>query len=150
MSGTTTMLTKEALAARLNGREYGKEITKAEGAEAKAAGLIVAFGYSDDNLELRGAMDDEVSAYDLCEIGVTAGLIIVPKDDHDIDDPDELIRKGWTPPKAVFTIKAEWCPDDLETSWRITSSLPYASFDVMEDGALFCRGIVIDTKDIPQ
>lgn len=49
-------------AAMLNGREYRREITKAEEKEAKAAGLIVAFGASDDNLELRGAVDDEIGA----------------------------------------------------------------------------------------
>ena len=37
MYNTTTTQRKELLAARLNGREYRKEITKTEEAEAKAA-----------------------------------------------------------------------------------------------------------------
>jgi hypothetical protein len=54
----------KALAALLTGREYRQEITRAEEADAKAAGLVVAFGASDDLLEFRGAIDDEVGCYD--------------------------------------------------------------------------------------
>ena len=51
-------MTKEELAAMLNGREYGKEITKAEEEKAKANGLVVIYGYSDDNVELRRHLVD--------------------------------------------------------------------------------------------
>jgi hypothetical protein len=36
------------------------EINKAEERQAKDAGLVVVFGYSDDGVELRGAIHDEV------------------------------------------------------------------------------------------
>lgn len=49
---------------KLEGREYRKEITKEEEEEAKAAGIVVAFGASDDLVELRGAINDEFGAYD--------------------------------------------------------------------------------------
>ena len=39
-------MTKEELAAKLNGREYGQEITDAESTEAGKAGLLVIFGAS--------------------------------------------------------------------------------------------------------
>lgn len=42
------MIAKE-LAQLLNGRQYGKEITQLEEAEAKRSKLVVLFGYSDDN-----------------------------------------------------------------------------------------------------
>lgn len=48
----------------LNGREYGDEITREEEAMAKAHGLVVVFGYSDDNMEFCGAITDEVGCYD--------------------------------------------------------------------------------------
>ena len=41
-------MTKEELAATLNGREYNHEITKEEEAEARENGLVVIFGASDD------------------------------------------------------------------------------------------------------
>ncbi len=53
------------LAAQLNGREYGSEITKEEEAAAKKAGLVVVYGASDDLVELRGAIEEEVGAYDM-------------------------------------------------------------------------------------
>jgi len=54
------MITAEELAAKLNGREYGEEITDTEEIEAKKSGLVVIFGYSDDSAELRGAINDEI------------------------------------------------------------------------------------------
>ncbi len=50
--------TKEQLASRLTGREYGDEITEEEEAEAKASGLFVIFGASDDLCEIRLAVID--------------------------------------------------------------------------------------------
>ena len=135
-------MTKEELAARLNGREYREEITRDECREAKGSRLLVAYGASDDLLELSGAVDDEVGAYNGTVVELTAaGRIIITRDDH-----DELVRDGWAPPEAAFTLRAEWCPADLEASWRVTANVPFASFDIMEDGDLFCRGCVIDLR----
>ena len=39
---------------RLNGREYGQELTPAEAQRAKEAGIVVVFGASDDLMEFRG------------------------------------------------------------------------------------------------
>ena len=61
------MMTKEELAAKLNGREYLHEMTKEEEREARASGLVVIFGASYDIMELRGAVTDQ---FDYC--GVTA------------------------------------------------------------------------------
>lgn len=49
-------MTKESLAAILNGRTYGDEITKEEEAQAKAAELVVIYGASDDLVEFGGAI----------------------------------------------------------------------------------------------
>lgn len=120
-------------AALLNGREYRKEVSRAESAQAKAAGLIVAFGYSDDNLELRGLVDDEISAYN----GTVAEIrldIMEPVEDEAC--PDCVARAG------VIKVHAEWSPKDLNASWLITPSVPFEPFDIMEDGELFCRGAV--------
>ena len=56
-------MTMETLAAILDGREIGSEITKAEADQAKAAGLVVVFGASDDLMEFRGAIYDEIGCY---------------------------------------------------------------------------------------
>ena len=64
-------MTAKELAEVLSGREYGMEIGREEEKEAKAAGLVVVYGYSDDNVELRGAIDSEEGAYDGTTIYIT-------------------------------------------------------------------------------
>lgn len=77
---------KEELAAMLNGREYRNEITREEAAEAKAAGLVVVYGASDDLMEFEGAIRDELGCYD-------GGTAFVDKkgllDRGQIDDGDD-------------------------------------------------------------
>lgn len=48
---------------KLNGREYGNEISRSEMLEAQTDNVIIVFGSSDDELEFRGLIYDEVSAY---------------------------------------------------------------------------------------
>lgn len=55
-------MNRDKMAALLNGRSYGEEITENECAIAQAHGLVVVFGYSDDNVELRRAIHDEIGA----------------------------------------------------------------------------------------
>lgn len=149
-------MTPQELAARLHGREYGKEITKAEAAAAKAAGLVVVYGYSDDNVELEGAIDDEVGAIDGTTLRVTPqgrlqdweSLIDSTSDE---DAYEEYFRKKVA---GFKTIEAVWCPKQTETdtepfaSWAFKTTIPHATFDVMEDGELFCRGIVFALADV--
>lgn len=47
-------MTAKELAEMLFGRKYGMEITSEEARATKDAGLVVVYGYSDDNVEFRG------------------------------------------------------------------------------------------------
>ena len=53
-------MTAKELAEILSGREVGEEIIWGEERDIKDAGLVVVYGYSDDNVELCGAINDEV------------------------------------------------------------------------------------------
>lgn len=112
-------VTKEQLAERLNGRQYGREITREEEKLAKESGLVVVFGASDDLCEMRGAIDDEFGCYDGGEIECE-------------EYPETLIAK--------------WCPSD-ECSWGYETDLPHADFNIYEDDMLYCVGIVVDLKE---
>lgn len=146
----------KAFAARLNGREIGEEISPAEANEAESLGLLIVFGYSDDNTEFRGVMDDELGAWEGREFVIcrrSDGELFVPEQRR---DHDGLLRAGWKPPETrrVLTVTAEWDPHPRdpskpECSWLITSDAPFAPFDIMEDGELFCRGAVIDVPGEP-
>lgn len=104
-------------AERLNGREYGNELTRIEEAEAKARGFVVVFGYSDDNAEFRGAIDDEVGCFD--------GGRVYENGDKYID--------------------AVWC-DSCEGNydWTYKTNIPHATFDIYDYGGKYCRGIVFE------
>ena len=63
-------MTKEQFAEMLNGKQYRSEMTSDDGELAKDNGLVVVFGASDDLMEFRGAIDDEIDCY----VGGTAYL----------------------------------------------------------------------------
>lgn len=137
-------ITMEQLAHLLDGREYGSEITADEEAVAKEAGLVVIFGASDDLVELRGAIDDEVGAYDGAKFSVDREGVIARERDDDWSD-DEM--ESWFRRKTGgVLIEAKWCPDDFPGwSWVITTdSAPHLAFGIVEDGEPFCRGIVVE------
>jgi hypothetical protein len=148
-------MTKESLAALLTGREYRKfDLTKEEAEQASAAGLVAVFGYSDDNLEFRGAIRDEIGAYE----GVTAVLYkkgkncygVVPDDRETIReiDHDHELEAALAARRTGQTVRAIWAPKVPNATWFITTQLPCAAFDIMEDGGLFCRGLVLDVADL--
>lgn len=101
-------------AEKLNGRQYGNEITKSEEQEAKELGFVVVFGYSDDNAEFRGAYNEEIGCWD-------GGRVY--------EDGDQYID-------------AVWCKGDF--CWTYSTNIPHATFDIYEDGEKYCRGIVFE------
>lgn len=127
-----TRLTRDEAAARINGREYLQEITKGLAAEMKASGLVAIFGSSDDLLEFAGAISEEVGAYSGALVHISPKGNVIP-DDSDIP---ESVGSIW--------VEATRSPNGIEASWLITSEAAGSPFDIMEDGELFCRGLVID------
>lgn len=128
------------LAALLNGRQYMKEIAKEEAAHAKAAGLVVLFGYSDDNMEFRGAIHDEVGCYD----GGTAYLTSAGLLTNDCES-DECPHFEKMKEKAA-TIKAFFDRDGY--TWVYETDIPHETFEISEDDEKFCRGIVFALADV--
>jgi len=136
-------VTKEELATKLNGREYGEEITPKEEAEAKASGLVVIFGASDDLMEFRGAINDETGVYEGGIVYLNSdGLLSGP---DCCDDPDDcpFFKKEASKAKVVEAI---W--NDGIYSWVYETKIPHATFDIMEDGEKYCRGIVLKLSEI--
>lgn len=142
-------MTKEQLAQKLNGREYGDEITYEESAAAKSDGLVVIFGYSDDNVELRGAIDDEISMWDGGTLYLHQGGCLDNPDDIDCDRCIKQLKQ-----KQKKCIAIACCWDAEPYSWIIKpeydNSIPFASFEIVEGKDKFCRGIVVRLEDLPQ
>jgi hypothetical protein len=140
-------LTKEALAAMLNGRQYGKEISKLESARAKSAGLVVVFGYSDDNVEFRGAIDDEIGAYNGTTLRITPLGLLPEWDVDDMSDEQDAEAYFLKKHAGYQEIEACWASEG-DYSWTFKTEIPHAPFEVLEDEGPFCRGIVFALADV--
>lgn len=122
------------LAALLNGREYDSEITKEERQAAKEAGLAVVFGGSDDLCELCGAIDDEVGCFD-------GGTVYLDADGvFEKDDECDLCKLQERHLKTCRSIDAIWGEDGY--SWTYKTDIPHETFEIMDDGEKYCRGMV--------
>lgn len=144
--------TKESIAQLLNGRSMGHEIEATEEVFIKASGLVVAFGYSDDCVELRGAISDEVSAYDGTTFHVTKEGVAPIWREGEQKTFKEAVKYFANNKLPGADIEAVWGPKNLSLnlSWAFNTELPHATFDILEDGEPFCRGIVFSLEDLPK
>lgn len=129
----------DVLAAALDGGEYPFDLTREQEVAAEAQGLVVVFGSSDDLMEFRGAIHDELDCYDGGTAYLTdAGLV---SNDCEADDCPHFERAK----KSARTIEAVWAEGDV--SWQYRTDIPHATFRVMEDGDTYCIGIVFSLAD---
>lgn len=134
-------MTAAELAAKLNGREYGSETTSDEVQAAKAAGLVIVYGASDDVVEFEGAIVDEVGAWEGVTIPLTSAGLFKACDDEDCTHTAAAL-------KATRAIKAVWTDGHPTPPWTFGTDIPHATFEVVEDGEVFCRGIVFALADV--
>ena len=133
---------RKELAALLNGRQYMNEVTEAEARQAREDGLVIVYGYSDDNMEFDGAIRDEVGCYN----GGTAylgekGLLY---NDCDNDDCPHFAKLQAKAP----SITAKFDVDGY--TWVYETAIPHDTFDIWEGEETYCRGIVFSLSDARQ
>ncbi len=133
-------MTAKELAEMLSGREYGGEISNREAQSAKEADLVVVYGYSDDNVEFDGAIQDEVGAYNGTTIYITCGGIL-RNPDCDRDDCPYFVQER----EKAKTIKAVW-HDKGGPCWTFETDIPHETFTIVEDGEPWCIGIVFSME----
>lgn len=141
MNGKSIPSLTPALAVKvLDGCEYGDECSKEFETMLKANGLVAVFGASDDLMELRGVIHDEVGCYNGGEAYiVSTGLL------HNDCDDDRCPHFARAKHNAA-TIEAIWGEDGF--SWKYRTEIPHAKFVVKEDGENYCEGIVFAMKDV--
>jgi hypothetical protein len=134
------MDTKE-IAGSMDGSEYGNEPASDLIKEAKEAGIVIVFGASDDLMEFRGAVDDEIGCYDGGIAYFTSNGLAKSKCDHDgCPYAIEELQKS-------TKIIALWCKEE-GYSWTYKTEIPHETYEIVEDGEPFCRGIVFKLSDI--
>lgn len=137
-------MTKEEAAAQLDGNEYCREGSVELWARMKVRGLVAVFGASDDLMEFRGAIHDEVGCYGGGTAYVTHdGLLQSECDCEDCPYFGRLLDDA-------ATIEASWSPDGEDLSWAYITDIPHATFTIMEDGEPYCKGIVFALADVHQ
>ena len=131
------------LAALLDGREYTRNtITKDEAVQALVAGLVILIGASDDNMDFHGAIRDQISCYDGGTAYLTsAGLLTNECEDEDCPHFAKLKAQA-------ATIEAVWADESTPYAWHYKTSIPHATFEVLEDGEKYCLGIVFALADV--
>ena len=135
-------MTAKKLANQLTGRKYCAEITRDEVCEAAEAGLVVVYGYSDDNVEFNGAIDDEVDCYNGGTILLTkSGVVMTPGCGKD-DCPYFEIAK-----RIARKIVAKWNGNG-GPCWSFETDIPHETFDIYYGDELFCVGIVFSVEDL--
>ena len=137
-------MTPKNLATLLNGRTRNHEMTKAEAAEAKDNGLVVFYGYSNDDATIvKGAFTDYFGCWEGGTVNITKSGLPENKC-SDGDCPYYGIEKN-----KGTEIKAVWS-DDGDCCWTYETSVPHETFDVLDDdGNKFCKGIVFSASNIP-
>lgn len=130
------------LASLLNGREIMEEVTTDEERQAAESGLVVVFGYSDDNMEFRGAINDEVGCFDGGTAYVTKNGLYDETECGAEDGPHCAAER-----KAATPIKAVW-HDEGGPCWTFETDIPHETFDIYEDGEVWCVGIVFSVEDL--
>lgn len=127
----------------LSGRDYMNEITRGEEEQAKAAGLVVVFGYSDDNMEFHGAIDAEVGCYDGGTVYITKDGVLSDPDCDSDDCPYFAAAK-----KSATSIEAVWHDNGPGPAWTYETDIPHETFEILDEGEPWCIGIVFSVEDL--
>lgn len=138
-------MTAKELAEMFSGREVGDEITPQEERIARNAGLVVVYGYSDDNAEFRGAIDYEADSYDggtvyLTGRGILEGPACSCAEDCECPYFTQVREKA-------KSIKAVW-HDEGGPCWTFETDIPHETFTIMEDGEPWCIEIVFSMENL--
>lgn len=127
-------MTPQELAEKINNREYECVVTRDTSALAKQNRLVIVYGASDDLMEFDGAIYDEVGCYD-------GGVVRVGKN-------------GVCENCEADYIEALWCKnaDDTKSdvAWQYNTQIPHATFNILEDGEIYCVGIVFSIDDLKE
>ena len=133
----------EDLAKKLDGCKY-REIPQDIAAEAKEKGLVIVSGASDDLMEFDGAVFDELDAWR----GLTAYIDADSRAAYSENDYECLYgRPAGLRERKFPSIEAVWDDPAAGCSWSYKTDIPHATFKMMDDGELYCIGLVFSLAD---
>jgi hypothetical protein len=140
-SGKKMKLTKEEFAARITGRFYTEELFKEDIEILKESNLVCVHGASDDLMEVAGMIMDEIDCYEGGTFKLDKDGFLTNKcDERDCPYFEKVLEN------AKYSIEAVWQNED--PTWSYITNIPHATFDILEDNDIYCRGIVFSMEDL--
>lgn len=123
-------MNEKEIAAILDGMAYGADLPAASVLDAKRNGIAIVFGASHDLMEFRGAVEGEV----VCDGG---GIAYLNKNGIVQNDQVGISHK---------VIRAIWGSEGY--AWIYKTDIRHETFDILERGQKYCRGIVFSMEDL--
>lgn len=136
-------MNQKELAEMLNGRQYADEISPdiQHILTGKENDLVVVFGASDDLMEFRGAIYDEVGCYDGGKAYLNkTGLLVNKCACNECPYFERELARA-------VVVEALWDKEEPFT-WTYKTDIPHETFIIHEDDDMYCRGIVFNLSDI--
>lgn len=130
--------TAAKVAESLNGKEYPLRLCREDQELLKANGLVVVTGNSDDLISFYGAIYDEAGVYD-------GGEVLI--DNLGVVDREENASRL----ESTRVINAIWCGTDAEgneVTWSYNTDIKHETFNIVEDGGVYCVGMVFRLDDL--
>lgn len=150
-------MTPSELAVKLNGIEFPVNISTDLINEAKQSGLVIVYmdNYDEEVIVFKGAIEDAIDCYLDAIIYVHPGGLlpllqsIVDYYTSDEDEPEleAELQKYLDNKKKSSAITAKWNNDGLQY-WTFETTISHAEFAVVDDGNVYCFGIVFRLADV--
>lgn len=140
-------MTKDELAARLDGKDRPLRIPPDLLMQARRDRLVIVYGESDDLMEFEGAITEEIGCY-----GGGYALVddrgVLPSRDSIDDDDDDALRDYLVRKPHCWKVTAQWC--DTGPAWQLSTDIPNATFHITDpdEAEPFCRGLVFCLDDL--
>jgi len=127
------MIEKE-IAEMLNGLEYDENIRDDILKYAKENGVVIVFGASDDQMEFRGAIHDEAGCYGGGWVYFNRSGELRSKCEYPFCPYFDAMKEKASKINAIRGAEGY--------AWTYETDIPHETFEVVEDGEKYCRGIV--------
>ena len=132
---------RQEVAEALCGREIGEEITPDIKEMIAGTDIVIIYGACDDIMVIEGAISADFSAYEGVTIFVNDKGLVENECDGDCPYFKNVTERD-------TAIEAVWGDASYDIPWTYKTGIPHSTFGIMEDGEVFCRGIVFSLADV--
>ena len=130
-------MTSQEFADYLNEDKNRETVTREECDLAYDNGLVIVYTSSNHKLEFDGSIRDEVDCYNGVIVYLDENGLYVSKC-RDFRCPYDMLERA----KCKVIITMFHC--EVNPRWTCRTTIPHATFNIYEDGELWCEGIVFE------